>query len=285
MPELTSREQREAFQRDGFVNAGRLLEPAEVEELREELDRHVGATFYGRDTGVAAAALHMNLSVTREDDVFQLTALWMNSEIYRRLIHHPKIAQVGAELAGSARLQLWSDQVLYKPPRRGGPIGWHQDAPYFQAISPPLALTAWVSLDDADVEAGCLWMVPGSHRWGVLEGYLWQYRESQLELADFRNMPRPPNLPPELEGVEWPGARPCPTRAGEVHFHHCLTWHGSPANRSNGFRRGYAIHYMPEGVVFNGTYDPRVEAAGITEVGTPMLQGDPLVFPLVYPTS
>jgi ectoine hydroxylase-related dioxygenase (phytanoyl-CoA dioxygenase family) len=254
-----------------------------VEELRAELERHIDATFRGRESGVPASGLALNLSVTPDDSVYQLTAIWMQSEVFGRLVRHPKIGRAGAELARSDLLQLWSDQVMYKPARRGGPINWHQDAPYFQAISPPASLTAWVSLDDANIETGCMWMVPGSHKWGVLEGHLWDYKAKQIEVADFGSMQAPPGLP-EI-GAVWPGARPCPTRAGEVHFHHSLTWHGSAANRSGRLRRGYAIHYMPEGMVFNGTPDPRVEAAGITAAGTSMRDANPHWFPLVYETG
>ena len=38
---------------------------------------------------------------------------------------------------------------------------------------------------------------------------------------------------------------PCPVKKGEVMFHHCLTWHGSPPNRSDRGRPAIAVHYMP----------------------------------------
>lgn len=281
MSSLLSPEQVDAFERDGFVNAGPLLTGEEVAVLREELERHIDRNFRGRDTGVRPMDLKLNLSVTPADDVYQLTGLWMHSDIYRALVIHPRIGQAGAELARSEVLQLWSDQVLYKPPQRGGPLGWHQDAPYFQAISPSVALTAWVALDDADVDNGCMWMVPGSHRWGMVDPHLWQYRDTQHEVEDFRNMPAPPTLDPSLYGT-WQGPRPCTARAGDVHFHHSLTWHASPANRSQRHRRGYAIHYMPAGVHFNGIPDPRVEMAGIRVAGTPMTQASEDWFPIAY---
>ena len=38
---------------------------------------------------------------------------------------------------------------------------------------------------------------------------------------------------------------PCPVKAGHVLFHHCLTWHGAPANRTDRERPAIAVHYMP----------------------------------------
>ncbi len=41
-------------------------------------------------------------------------------------------------------------------------IPWHQDNG-FGRLEPPLDLTVWVTLDDCDVNNGCLWVIPGSH--------------------------------------------------------------------------------------------------------------------------
>ena len=49
----------------------------------------------------------------------------------------------------------------------GAYVSWHQDATYF-ALEPACHVTAWVALTDAPVEAGCMEVVPGSHRLGQL---------------------------------------------------------------------------------------------------------------------
>jgi ectoine hydroxylase-related dioxygenase (phytanoyl-CoA dioxygenase family) len=102
-------------------------------------------------------------------------------------------------------------------------------------------VSAWVALDDVDVENGCMWMVPGSHTWGNHMDFI---RD---------NVPTFDAMPKEFDGrvVE---VKPCPVRRGEVHFHHALTWHGSPDNHSPRPRRAIAIHYM--------TQDTRFVASG-----------------------
>jgi ectoine hydroxylase-related dioxygenase (phytanoyl-CoA dioxygenase family) len=52
-------------------------------------------------------------------------------------------------------------------------------------------------------------------------------------------------MPQEFEGRPLE-VLPCPVRKGEVHYHHALTWHGSPANTSNRPRRAIALHYMTD---------------------------------------
>ncbi|WP_394369177.1 phytanoyl-CoA dioxygenase family protein [Fulvivirga marina] len=45
-------------------------------------------------------------------------------------------------------------------------------------------------------------------------------------------------------------------KKGEVHFHHCYTWHGSMYNSSDLNRRAYIMHLIEDGTKFNayGTY-------------------------------
>src|SRR5207248_1136185 len=123
--------------------------------------------------------------------------------------------------------------IQYKPAAIGGVNMWHQDSPYWPILTPKdVQLTAWVALDDADAENGCMSMVPGSHRWGD--------RISALHaLKDFNAMP-------ELFEGKKLEVRLCPVEKGAVHFHHPLTWHGSQANTSGRPRRAIALHFMTE---------------------------------------
>ncbi len=62
----------------------------------------------------------------------------------------------------------------------------------------------------------------------------------------------PPFTPPADAPIRVVEARPCPVRRGEVHFHHSMTWHGSPYNQSERKRRAIAIHYMTSEARFTG---------------------------------
>jgi ectoine hydroxylase-related dioxygenase (phytanoyl-CoA dioxygenase family) len=141
-----------------------------------------------------------------------------------------------AQLIGHPVLRVWHDQIQYKPPRNGGPTTWHQDHPYWPIIQPADLVSAWVALDDADVENGCMWMVPRSHHWGPHKrGTIGTDPETFAPTPDLSQIP-------EGESVE---PVPCPVKKGQVMFHHCLTWHGSPRNRSQRDRPAIAVHYMP----------------------------------------
>jgi len=72
---------------------------------------------------------------------------------------------------------------------------------------------------------------------------------------------------------------PCPVKAGEVMFHHCLTWHGATPNRSPRGRPGFAVHYMPGHTRYEPTRGHLIEHRITVKPGE-ILQGD--YFPVVW---
>jgi phytanoyl-CoA hydroxylase len=264
------------FRRDGFVNGGRILDDEEVAELQRELDTYVEGMFLKPDVELPRRPMYgANIGRVEGESHYQLCGMWEVSLPFRRLIENERLIKLAATLMDATVVQVWSDTVQYKPARTGAHFQWHQDAPYHISIDPATKLLgAWVALDDADVESGCMWMVPGSHLWGEQERHLWSYARAR-ELEAFRSIGAPPDAPGIAE--RFPGAVPRPVRAGEVHFHHALTWHGSPVNRSPRPRRAYTIHFMPEGMRVSTREDVRVPyPAGrlMTETGPE--------FPIVY---
>lgn len=216
------------FHRDGYLKGGTVLVPEEVETLREEVLRVIDQR---DDASRPQPVLCRNLGKA-EAPIWQIVNIWQASEPFRRLIRNPVIAEEMAQLTGAQTLRIWHDQIQYKPASQGGVNMWHQDAPYWPILAPMTQVTAWVALDDVDEANGCMSMVPGSHRWGNAIEFL-------HTLKAFDDMPK-----------EWNGhrieVRRCPVRAGEVHYHHALTWHGSHANTSDRPRRAVALHFMTD---------------------------------------
>jgi ectoine hydroxylase-related dioxygenase (phytanoyl-CoA dioxygenase family) len=265
---VTAEHQRD-YERDGFVTVKDLLDPALIRSLADEVERFVDHHFRGRRVGAGTPVLTRDSTGVEGEQLYHLVNLWEVSERVRQFVAHPTLVTAAAALTGSPDLQVWSDQVQYKPPHLGGAQDWHQDAPYWDALEPAIALTAWVPLEDAGVDNGCMWMVPGSHRWGVQMAHLAPARERR-NLPEFGDLPP---LPPPDGPESWPGAQPRPVRLGSVHFHHCLTWHGSPTNRSHWPRRAFAVHYLPRGVRFSGRHPLALGSDRLDlPVGTLMMQ-------------
>ncbi len=257
-------EQVERFWRDGFLKGGQVLTPQEVGELQEEMERVI------RDVGkkdVPQPVRCVNLN-QREPaaPVWQIVNIWQASEPFKRLVFNPVVAGEVAQLLDARELRLWHDQIQYKPSTAGGVNMWHQDWPYWPILSEPAQVTAWIALDDVDEENGCMSMVRGSHRWGNTIEFLHSLGQ------DFGAMP-----------AQWNGHAvevvTCPVRAGQVHFHHGLTWHGSGRNRSIRKRRAIALHFMSERTRYNASGNHIMKP--FVRVGDgEVMSGE--VFPLVW---
>ncbi len=225
---MLTQAQIDQYDRDGFLRSGKvLLDQAQLETLRSEMKRVIA------DRDDATKPQPVGISTWGEAEgrpVWQIVNIYDASPAFRALATHPTIAEEVAQLSRATELRIWHDQIQWKPAGKGGVNMWHQDSPYWPVLKPMDLVTAWVALDDADEDNGCMSMVPGSHQWGDTIDFL-------HTLKSFDGMPR------EYAGhpIE---VRRCPVRAGEVHFHGSLTWHGSHSNTSGRERRALAIHFL-----------------------------------------
>ncbi|MCH8977882.1 MAG: phytanoyl-CoA dioxygenase family protein [Armatimonadetes bacterium] len=110
---------------------------------------------------------------------------------------------------------------------------WHQDEAYIPTRDRSLT-GVWLALDDATLENGCLWVVPGSHKSGVL----WPMRFHEDERFDCAH-----------ESYQTPysddDAVPVEVKAGSIVVFNGYLLHRSLPNRSSaGFRRVLVNHYM-----------------------------------------
>ncbi len=188
----------------------------------------------GEHRGARAPALVLPFDPS-PNDLRKIDDAWWADPDLAALATDPALGEIAAALLGARSVRLWQDQLLWKPP--GGPaettIGWHQDwASWDTVASHPAFVTAWVAFDDVDDANGAMQMLPGSQRWGLVEGgsnFFATDRDAQLV-----------GLGPERAVEPVTVALP----AGAVSFHHPLTFHGSGPNTSNRMRRSVAIHFM-----------------------------------------
>ncbi|MGO4184444.1 phytanoyl-CoA dioxygenase [Paenibacillus sp. FSL A5-0031] len=263
------------FEKNGFLKGDVVLNDAEVERLREELDlvmegKAVKKPILNHNMREEEAdSLYKGMKMSVSEKVVQIVNIWMASDAYLQHAGHSVICEEIAQLCKTDTLRVWHDQIQYKPPVTGGPTPWHQDHPLWPVIQPADLVSAWVALDDAVIENGCMWMVPGSHRWGDHQKYL-------ASTPDFMPFHRKPELLPEGAVVE---AVPFEIKKGQVGYHHSLTWHGSPHNRSELKRRAIAVHYMPGHTIYSPTSNhPMVPYVTVNEGD--ILSGEH--FPVVY---
>ena len=111
-------------------------------------------------------------------------------------------------------------------------MAWHQDVTYW-GLEPARAITAWIAIDDADVENGCMSVIPGSHRLGILEHGKSDREGNLLSI----NQAVPDGLVDEGRAVSMP------LRAGQMSLHDGMLLHGSHPNRSSRRRCGLAVRF------------------------------------------
>ena len=264
---------RAAYGRDGYWLSPVLFDAGDVERLRAATQRVIERT-YDKDR---APTLSLPFEPTEHDLRKIDNAWWADSDI-AALATDERIGAIAAALLDADEVRLWQDQLLYKPP--GGPtettIGWHQDwASWCAVASNDAFVTAWVAFDDVDIDNGAMQMLRGSHAWGLLPGasnFFATDRESQLDALGKERSIEPATIT---------------MRAGQVSFHHPLTFHGSGPNTSDRLRRSLAIH------LFDGRVRAVSEDSGWQHYNLALFQerggqlGEPYRFddlcPLVHP--
>lgn len=255
-------EQTRAFRDEGFVLGSMVLSADAIEELQEEVLRVIEE----RDGEGPRPVMVHKIDGDPDRPVWQVVNIWQASGAFKRLLSHPTITGDVAKLLDASELRVWHDQIQYKPMQTGGETPWHQDSPAWPPLGPKdQQVTAWIALDEATTENGCMSMVVGSHRWGDHNAYLETVHGFE-------------GLPGEHAGQRIE-RRACPVPRGHIHYHHGLTWHASHENRSARPRRAIAIHYMSEKTCYNASGD-HVMKPFVRVADGEALRGDS--FPLVW---
>ena len=144
---------------------------------------------------------------------------------------HPKVVELLKALV-SPNLKSMQTMLFVKKAGKAGQA-WHQDEHYIPTRDRSLC-GAWIALDDATIENGCLWMHPGSQARGVL------YPTRPHNDERFDSSDEAFGHPYEREG-----GTPVQVEAGGVAFFNGYVLHRSLPNRAkSGFRRALVTHYM-----------------------------------------
>jgi phytanoyl-CoA hydroxylase len=169
------------------------------------------------------------------------------------LIHHEGIVDVVSRVAG-AHLAHWNgaakcmqSMLFLKPPGLPGQA-WHQDERFIPTRDRSL-VGAWIALDEATIENGCLWVLPGSHRSGILHQHRPHGNPDEYDPTD------------ESFGFDDSAAIPVEVNTGDVVFFNGYLLHKSTKNRSTGTRRALVNHYMSAASLLPWSHDGTLDIA------------------------
>jgi phytanoyl-CoA hydroxylase len=137
-----------------------------------------------------------------------------------------------AAAIGFANPLLAQSMYIFKQPNIGGEVACHQDSTFIYTEPTEIA-GLWFALEDATVENGCLWAIPGGHRRGLKSRWL----HSPADRMEFQVFDCEPWPEEELVPVE--------VSKGSLILLHGLLPHRSLENRSDRSRHAYTLHLIP----------------------------------------
>jgi ectoine hydroxylase-related dioxygenase (phytanoyl-CoA dioxygenase family) len=257
-----SEEQVQFFHENGYVSGIKLLTDEQVEVLRSELAEILNPAHPGNHLFYE---FHSNESSDPNAVLFHALGAWRITTGFHDVLWNPAFVMAASQLLrGSVR--FWHDQLFYKPAKHGGVVAWHQDYSYWTRTTPMAHLTCWTGLDDADTQNGCMYYIPGSHKWNLLD---------MPELAGDMN-----GIQRFLSAEQKAQFKPVPVemKKGYGSFHHPLLVHGSYENKTDRPRRAFVINVFKDGVISN-TNDVLLSGVPPVAKGSKM-DGD--FFPLLY---
>ncbi len=212
-PAVLTPEQIAAFNRDGYLAGIRIFDEEEIVEIRRYFDELLARTLAAGGDSYSIATAHL-----RYGRVYDI-------------LTDPRIVSRVKDLLGDDVI-AWGSHFFCKMPGDGKRVSWHQDSSYWP-LTPSMAVTAWLAIDDATVENACMRYIPGSHHMGHLT-----YSLSENDEGNVLNQTVP--------GAENFG-KPVDVqlKAGEISIHSDLLLHGSEANQSNKRRCGLTLRFCP----------------------------------------
>ncbi len=153
------------------------------------------------------------------------------SPVMHDALSHPAVVEVLTSVIGPD-VKAMQSMLFIKAAGKPGQA-WHQDEDYIPTRDRSLC-GAWIALDNATTENGCLWIIPGSHKPGILWDQEW-HGDRRFDCA--------------LESRGFPysdeDAIPVEVPVGSVVFFNGYTLHRSlPNTAKSGYRRALVNHYM-----------------------------------------
>ncbi|GAA1489691.1 phytanoyl-CoA dioxygenase family protein [Brachybacterium sacelli] len=218
------------FARDGFV----ILDDAIDAGLVEALKRDAARICRGELGEVDAQPAEVEAATDTEELMRQFLCIHYPhkiSEAALEALKAPRIVDVLTQVIGP-NVKAMQSMLFIKSEGKPGQA-WHQDE-YFIPTRDRSLTASWIALDDATIENGCLWVLPGSHRRGILYPDREQFDpafDCSIEAYDF------PWDESDAVPVEIP--------AGSAIIFNGYLLHRSLQNSGrHGYRRALTNHYM-----------------------------------------
>ena len=152
--------------------------------------------------------------------------------VFDRFSRSPRLARL-VESLGFEEPAIIQSMYIFKPQRIGGEVVCHQDSTFIYT-EPESCIAFWFALEDATIENGCMYFVPGGHKLNLKQR---NYRVSENELTTEILDPEP-----------WPEhlKLPAEASAGTLVIFDGRSPHMSGPNLSDKSRHAYTLHVIDQ---------------------------------------
>ena len=244
---MTDQEIKTAYERDGYVVLRDIIDDRDLEPMRDFIKTKVDTYSRGLYSEGKLSSLYEAESFERRyaaicEELDILPRNWsfgMYGREFYDLYNLPGVLAVLRLLLGSEVSNIGTPALRTKLPQSViTSFPWHQDSQYLDQSTIGKKekhtgglhmVTVWVPLVEATVENGCCWVIPGSHRWGLLDGARGADSNVRME-----------------EDVEARGTPvPIPLKPGGALFMSNLTVHTSKVNTTRKSRWSIDFRYFP----------------------------------------
>jgi len=254
-PEMAS-----AYARDGVLVLDNLIDPATCDTLRARMDEMID----GFDIEEHRSVFSSTTKTQEQDDYFldsgHKTRFFFEEEafdengnltkpmplalnkvghamhdldpVFDAFCRQPRLKDICEGLGQESPLLLQT-MYIFKQPHIGGEVICHQDATYLRT-EPETCIGIWIALEDATLENGCLWGIPGGHKTGGVKEIL-RRNENGIGTS-FETLDETPFAESKKVALEAP--------KGTVLVFGGLFPHMSCANRSDKSRHAFTLHVI-----------------------------------------
>ncbi|WP_157682049.1 phytanoyl-CoA dioxygenase family protein [Mucilaginibacter mallensis] len=212
----------------GYLVAEQLLTDDEINELRIET-----AEIFRGSRGHVEGMVDPG-DLTNDEILKKYVAIHFPhkiSEVIKAYLNHERVIDVLTKIV-SPNVKCMQSMLFVKAPGKAGQA-WHQDEYYIPTRDKSL-IGVWIAIDNATIDNGCLWLIPGSNKLGYI---MKRVPNSNDEYADVDTV--------DVSGFAKENIIPVEVKKGSVVFFNGYTLHSSLKNKTtDSFRTALVNHYM-----------------------------------------
>ena len=217
------------YQDYGYLICPDMVSPQEIAELKKETVK-----IFRGERGAIDGMIPVAPGESDADVLKKYVAIHFPHKIspaLKTFLGQKSIVEVLKKVV-SPNVKSMQSMLFVKGPGKAGQA-WHQDEYYIPTRDKSL-IGVWIAIDDANIQNGCLWLIPGTHKEGYIMSRVPNASDeyADVDVIDVSRYPKENIIPVEV-------------KSGAVVFFHGYLLHSSKRNKTTDtFRTALVNHYM-----------------------------------------